>query len=253
MRKNLILTASIIAAGISQLSAQLNSTPCGAGPLPNNCSENTIVLTASDPNSGITDPSAENGVGCNSIGSDITAGTLGNSGGAQDYDVWYTTTVDVNGEVSVYAAGSDPVVGIYTGPCGSPTLVTCDDDGGTSLDALATANVLVDTLTVTNNLIVAGNTAIFAVDNVQFESKIITVNADGQTLPSAEGSGFVISGANLRLTYGQLTDALTVYKNITVRGNILPSISGVYNLGSPTQKWLSLYLVHKPYILEMLL
>ena len=148
MRKNLILTASIIAAGISQLSAQLNSTPCGAGPLPNNCSENTIVLTASDPNSGITDPSAENGVGCNSIGSDITAGTLGNSGGAQDYDVWYTTTVDVNGEVSVYAAGSDPVVGIYTGPCGSPTLVTCDDDGGTSLDALATASGLTPGTTV---------------------------------------------------------------------------------------------------------
>ena len=110
------------------------------------------------------------------------------------------------------------------------------------LDALATANVLVDTLTVTNNLIVAGNTAIFAVGNVQFESKIITVNSDGQTLSSAEGAGFVISGANLRLTYGQLTDALTVNKNITVRGNILPSTSGVYNLGSPTQKFLSLYL-----------
>lgn len=117
---------------------QFASTPCSSGALTTSCAANTVSLTSSFTNSGITDPTSENGgVGCSSVGSDQTAGTLGNSGGSQDYDGWFTTTADASGIVDVYAAiiSGDPVIGLYSGPCSSPTLLTCDDDGGTGLDA----------------------------------------------------------------------------------------------------------------------
>jgi len=124
--------------------AQFASTPCASGPLPISCADNTINLTAAFTNSGVTNPTTENTIGCNSVGSDLTAGTVGNSGGSQDYDGWFETTADAAGTVDVYAAivTGDPVVGIYSGPCGSPTLLSCDDDGGTGLDANATATGL---------------------------------------------------------------------------------------------------------------
>jgi hypothetical protein len=64
--------------------------------------------------------------------------------GSSAYDGWFTTTASAAGVVDVYAAivTGDPVVGIYSGPCGSLTLITCDDDGGTGLDANATATGL---------------------------------------------------------------------------------------------------------------
>lgn len=117
---------------------QFASTPCASGALPTACAANTVNLTSGFTNSGITDPTTENGgTGCSSVGSDLTAGTLGNSGGSQDYDGWFTTTADAAGVVDVYAAivSGDPVIGLYSGPCGSVSLITCDDDGGTGLDA----------------------------------------------------------------------------------------------------------------------
>jgi hypothetical protein len=131
--------------------AQLASTPCAAGPLPNACAPNTINLTSAFTNSGVTNPSTANGVGCSSVGSDITAGQIGGPGNSQAYDAWYTTVVDANGDVTVYAAivTGDPVVGIYSGSnCSTLTLRSCDDDSGTGLDAYATASGLTPGSTV---------------------------------------------------------------------------------------------------------
>ncbi|HRN42976.1 MAG TPA: hypothetical protein PK649_13025, partial [Vicingus sp.] len=119
MRIRFYATVLLSFFSLTKASAQLASTPCAAGPLPNACAPNTINLTSSFTNSGVTNPSTENGVGCSSVGSNITAGNI------YDYDAWYTTVVDANGEVSVYAAivTGDPVVGIYSGPnCSTLTL-----------------------------------------------------------------------------------------------------------------------------------
>ncbi|MCB0380078.1 MAG: hypothetical protein KDD24_02395, partial [Flavobacteriales bacterium] len=148
MKLKLFITVCLGLLVSLQSYSQFASTPCAAGPLPNACAPNTINLTNAFTNSGVINPSTENGVGCNSIGSNITAGQIGGSGGSQAYDGWFTTTVDPSGNVSIYAAGSDPVVGIYSGTCGSLTLVSCDDDGGTSLDALASATGLTPGATV---------------------------------------------------------------------------------------------------------
>jgi hypothetical protein len=144
MRKSIYL--SVVATFLSMFGAkaQFTSTPCAAGPLPISCASNTIVLPNTFTNSGVINPSTANGVGCNSVGSDITAGQIGGPSNTQAYDGWFTTTASAAGVVDVYAAivTGDPVVGIYSGPCGSLTLLTCDDDGGTGLDANATATGL---------------------------------------------------------------------------------------------------------------
>ncbi|MCB9188359.1 MAG: gliding motility-associated C-terminal domain-containing protein [Flavobacteriales bacterium] len=127
----ILSTLSILIAATLTSFGQFSSTPCSAGALPTACAANTINLTSGMTNSGVTNPATANGTGCSSVGSDITAGTI------YDYDGWFTTVADASGVVDVYAAiiTGDPVVGLYSGPCSSPTLLTCDDDGGAGLDA----------------------------------------------------------------------------------------------------------------------
>ncbi len=129
MKNLLLLIIGLLFVGTSF--GQLSPTPCAAGPLPLVCAPNTVVLNSTDGNSGVSNP-IDDGFTC----------TYTAASSIYDVDTWFTTTVDANGDVSVYAAGSDPVLGIYTGACASLTLVACDDDGGNSLDALVTASGL---------------------------------------------------------------------------------------------------------------
>jgi hypothetical protein len=127
--KNLFFLFSILIT--TNYFGQFANNPCSAGNLTNSCVSNTISLTTAFSNSGVADPTIENGTGCSSVGSDATAGTI------TDYDGWYTTVADASGNISVYATivSGDPVVGVYSGTCGSLTLLGCDDDGGSGLDA----------------------------------------------------------------------------------------------------------------------
>lgn len=92
-----------------------NDTPCTATPLTVNAS---CIFTAAT-NVGGTDSGIAN-PGCASY-----------SGGP---DAWFSVTVPASGNITVEtgAAGiTDGGLAIYSGPCGSPTLLQCDDDGGT--------------------------------------------------------------------------------------------------------------------------
>jgi hypothetical protein len=129
MKNLLLLIIGLLFVGTSF--GQLSPNPCTAGPLPLVCAPNTVVLNSTDGNSGVSNPT-DDGFTC----------TYTAASSIYDVDTWFTTTVDANGDVSVYAAGSDPVLGIYTGACASLTLVACDDDGGNSLDALVTTSGL---------------------------------------------------------------------------------------------------------------
>jgi len=137
MKNNLLLLLCMVL--VSTSFGQTSSNPCGAGPLVNNCAPNTILLTNTDFNSGITDPITD-GFTC----------TYTAASSIVDVDIWFTTTVDASGQVDVYANAltDDPVVGIYSGTCTSLTLEACDDDGGTGLDALASATGLAPGSTV---------------------------------------------------------------------------------------------------------
>ena len=97
---------------------------------------------------------------------------------------------------------------------------------------IASSNISTKFLTVTGN--------IYASENVTTsKSLVLSKNA---TPATASGSGIYIEGANASILYNDSTQSLDVNKNITITGNIIPSVSGIYNLGSPTKKFLSLYL-----------
>ena len=98
---------------------------------------------------------------------------------------------------------------------------------------LANSNVSTKFLTVTGN--------IYATENVT-TSKNLVLSKNAGSSADATGSGIYIEGANASILYNDSTRSIDVNKNITVTGNILPSVSGVFNLGSPTRKFLSLYL-----------
>jgi hypothetical protein len=115
----------------------------------------------------------------------------------------------------------------------------------TNARVLATlANNIVETkdLTVNGNITVNGDLALLNVSNVQISSKTITIAKDAGTQIQAEGSGIYINGANASITYNATQDAIGVNKNITVYGNILPALSGIFNVGSPDKKFRSIYL-----------
>ncbi|MBD3639288.1 MAG: gliding motility-associated C-terminal domain-containing protein [Crocinitomicaceae bacterium] len=72
-----------------------------------------------------------------SIGSSV--GTPSGCGGSSPYqggyaggDVWFSVVVPASGQLDIHTASvdfSDGAMALYSGPCGSPTLVACDDDG----------------------------------------------------------------------------------------------------------------------------
>ena len=104
---------------------------------------------------------------------------------------------------------------------------------------LATAT---NDVTVGGNLTVSGSVTTLNVDNVQIRSKTITIAKDSATPAAADGSGIFINGANASLTFDQINDSIDINKNIIISGNLLPSVSGVFNVGSRTKKFLSMYL-----------
>lgn len=92
-----------------------NDTPCTATPLTVNASCTfTLGTNVGGTNSGVGNP------GCASY-----------SGGP---DAWYSITVPASGAVTIETGAqgiTDGGLAVYSGPCGSPTLIQCNDDGGT--------------------------------------------------------------------------------------------------------------------------
>jgi hypothetical protein len=109
--------------------------------------------------------------------------------------------------------------------------------------ALATDNVTVGkNLTVSDDLIVLGGNVRLAASNVQIAARTITLASGATTKTQAQGAGILIDGANAKLTYSEPGDAVTLNKQFIISGNILPAVSGIYNIGSPEKKFQSLYL-----------
>jgi hypothetical protein len=93
-----------------------------------------------------------------------------------------------------------------------------------------------------SNLIVNGAFARFDVGNIETSAKFITVARNATTYAQAEGAGIRIGGANASISYGEIGDYIGINKNLIVYGNILPAVSGVFRIGSPTKKFRDLYL-----------
>ncbi|MFN3939424.1 MAG: T9SS type A sorting domain-containing protein, partial [Chitinophagales bacterium] len=94
-----------------------NDEPCSAINLTVNTSCTFLSTTTGDPTASAGIPAP----GC---------------GGSTYNDVWYSFTVPASGNVEITTAAgtlTDAVMAIYSGSCGSLTLIECDDDDGAGL------------------------------------------------------------------------------------------------------------------------
>ena len=137
----------------------------------------------------------------------------------------------------------------------TPLLTTSNVVEGTNL-YFTNARVMtaIDTadLTTTKNLQVTGNVLVngihphsyvaLQVSNVQITSKTITIARDATNKAEAEGAGLFINGANVRITYNESGDAISINKNLIISGNILPGVSGTFSVGSPSRLMKSLFI-----------
>ena len=108
--------------------------------------------------------------------------------------------------------------------------------------AIFAKDITLDDLVVGGDLTVQGNVALFNVANLRSESRLLTLSDSAATASQAEGSGIYVKGANASLTYSQTNDGFGFNKNLTINGNLLPAISGVYSLGSQTKLWKDLFI-----------
>jgi gliding motility-associated-like protein len=105
------------------LAPPTNNTPCNAFALPDvtpACNYLTYTNSGSA-GSSVATPSA-------------CGGSSPYQGGYAGGDVWFTVVVPASGELDIHTASigfTDGAMALYTGPCASPTLVECDDDGET--------------------------------------------------------------------------------------------------------------------------
>lgn len=106
---------------VTGLAPATNNEPCSAYALPDvTPSCNYLTFTnAGSAGSAVPTPSA-------------CGGSSPFQGGYAGGDVWFSVVVPASGELDIHTQGidfSDGAMALYSGPCGSPTLVECDDDG----------------------------------------------------------------------------------------------------------------------------
>jgi len=97
-------------------------------------------------------------------------------------------------------------------------------------------------LIVNGDLTVNGTTTTLNTNELTVEDTNITI-ASGATIPGeADGAGITIDGANLTLTYDELTNKLVLNRGFTVTGDLVPATDSTYDLGSTSAKWKELHL-----------
>lgn len=106
---------------VTGLAPPTNNSPCNAYPLPTvDPSCNFDIYT----NLGSTGSAVPTPTGC--------GGSSPFQGGYAGGDVWFSVVVPPSGELDIHTLGvdfSDGAMALYSGPCASPVLVECDDDG----------------------------------------------------------------------------------------------------------------------------
>lgn len=103
---------------------------------------------------------------------------------------------------------------------------------------ISVGDVITKNLRVNGNVVVVGSTVALDVATIQTSAKEIFLNTSG----APDGSGIIWSGANISLRYDQVNDALKSSRTLMVTGNIVPSISGEFNLGLPNFRWKDIWL-----------
>ena len=98
------------------------------------------------------------------------------------------------------------------------------------LDALVEANVIVNDLFVSGDLVVQGNSAVLNVATLVVEDKNIVLANGAISAAIADGAGITIQGADANITYREAGDKIEINKNLeilgTITGNVVGTITG---------------------------
>jgi hypothetical protein len=97
-------------------------------------------------------------------------------------------------------------------------------------------------LILNGNLNVRGNLTLLNSDNILVKSRVITLASLAGMPSEAEGAGLYVAGANVGLRYSTVNNGWALDKDITINGNVLPAISGQYNIGQPGKLWRGIYI-----------
>lgn len=109
-------------------------------------------------------------------------------------------------------------------------------------NAILNKDIEIGDVIVNGNLNVRGNLTLLNSDNVLVKARRITLASQASDVSQADGAGIYIQGANVAFAYSQTNDGWGLDKNLTVNGNILPAVSGQYNLGQPGKLWRGVYI-----------
>lgn len=91
-------------------------------------------------------------------------------------------------------------------------------------------------LTLSGNLDVNGEYTNFNTNVTQVFSPVLTLASSIN-----DGVGIYFSAGNTYVQYKETVEGLEITKNLSVNGNILPSVNGIYNIGSPEFKFRSAF------------
>ena len=108
--------------------------------------------------------------------------------------------------------------------------------------ALVGQDVSLNNLVVAGNLTVQGDVVTLNTATLTVEDKNILLANGATSAALANGAGISIAGANANLTYLQATDSFDLNKNLTITGNILPTVGNLYDIGSNDKPFRDLWL-----------
>ena len=170
----------------------------------------------------------------------VTAATYGNASAVG------TFTVDAQGRlsnavstsISITASQvSDRATNLVTGLTGTANQIAVSNSGVGAVTISLPADVTIsNTLTVTGDLVVNGNTTTLNTATLTVEDKnIVLANVDTPTDTTADGAGFTIKGATDKtLNWVDATDAWTSSENLNLLAGKVFQIGGTSVLSNTT-------------------
>lgn len=170
----------------------------------------------------------------------VAAGSYGGAGsvGGFTVDAQGRLTAASNTAISITASQiSDRETNLVTGLTGTANEITVSNSGVGAVTISLPADVTIsNTLTITGDLVVNGDTTTLNTETLTVEDKnIVLANVDTPTDTTADGAGFTIKGATDKtLNWVDATDAWTSSENLNLLTTKVYEIAGTSVLSNTT-------------------
>jgi len=170
----------------------------------------------------------------------VTAGSYGGAGTVGTFTVQADGRLTAAGNTAISITASqvsDRATNLVTGLTGTANQITVSNSGVGAVTVSLPADVTIsNTLTITGDLVVNGNTTTLNTATLTVEDKnIVLANVATPTDTTADGAGFTIKGATDKtLNWVDATDAWTSSENFNLLTGKIFEINGTSVLSSTT-------------------